>query len=138
MIVVSLRWMNNPRITNKERGLIKGSLRRVFSRSELRQQVVAASRIEYHDPNRPRVKKWSRCELCKELTPTYLIAADHILPLIPLNSSLNEMSWDELVDRLWCDASNLQAVCVTCHKAKSKQEMKQRALFKKANKLKAA
>lgn len=130
--------MNNPRITNKERGLIKGSLRRVFSRSELRQRVVELSRVDHSDPKRPRVKKWSKCKLCQEITPTYLMAVDHIIPLIPVDRSLAEMSWDEIVDRLWCEFFNLQAICPTCHDIKTKAERKERTASKKANKLKAA
>jgi hypothetical protein len=50
------RGMNNPRVTSKERGLLKGAIRRVFSRSDLRRKVIELSRIDHTDSTRPRVK----------------------------------------------------------------------------------
>lgn len=128
--------MNNPRITPKERNLIKGSIRRVFSRSDLRRLVIDTTRVEHTDPNRPRVKKWSICTNCKELTPTYLIQVDHIDPIVPLNTTLEQMQWDEVIDRIWCEKNNLNPICTPCHKIKSKDEMKQRRLNRKKEKLK--
>lgn len=121
-------------MTPKERNLVKGALRRVFSRSELRQQAIAASRIQHSDPERPRVKKWSMCPLCEKPTPSYLMQVDHVEPIVPVNKTLEEMSWDEVVKRIWCDAGNLLAVCIPCHLLKSKQERIMRASYKKEKK----
>lgn len=126
--------MNNPRISKKEAGLLKGAVRRVFSRSELRQRVVARSRIEHSDPTRPRVKKWSRCEACKQPVATYEGAVDHVLPLVPLDSSLEEMSWDDLINRCWCDEKNLQFLDPLCHYEKTQSENKARREHKKGKK----
>lgn len=123
--------MLNPRITSKERNLIKGAIRRVFSRSELRKQALDASRIEYFDPERKRVTKWSRCPICVQPTPTYLMEVDHQEPIVPLDSSLDRMSWDEVVNRIWCELQNLKAICKDCHKAKTKEESKKRRQNKK-------
>lgn len=114
--------MKNPRVTVKERNLLKGSMRRVFSRSELRRQVISRSQVEYTDPKRPRVRKWSRCENCKDFVATYQMEVDHITPVIPLDKTLEELTWDEVIDRLWCNIENLQGLCLTCHKEKSKVE----------------
>lgn len=126
--------MKNPRITAKERGLIKSAIRRVFSRSDLRKQAVEENRVNYSDPNRPRVKKWSICHQCDTFTPTYLIEIDHRDPIIPINSSLEEMSWDQLINRIWCDPDNLNTLCKKCHKEKSKTENKARRAYKKEKK----
>lgn len=113
----------NSRISVKERNLIKGAIRRVFSRSDLRKKVVDLTIMRgYTNPDRPRVKKWSMCSMCDELTPTYKIQVDHIEPIVPLDSSLADMSWDTVIDRVWCEENNLQAVCETCHNFKSKEE----------------
>lgn len=121
----------NQRITKRERGLIKGSLRRVFSRSELRQQVVQASIIEHTDNSRKKVKTWCRCAECKKPEAKSYIVVDHILPLIPLDKAFDDMSLDEVVDRLWCDIKNLQPLCASCHSAKTKAENKLRRTYKK-------
>lgn len=122
-------------ITKKERGLIKGGIRRVFSRSELRKSVIDGSRINHKDANRPRVTKWSYCNDCDKFIPTYLMEVDHVVPIVPITSSLEEMTWDEIVNRIWCDAHNLRAMCKDCHKLKTKEETKKRALNRKALKL---
>lgn len=122
--------LKNPK-SNKERGLIKGALRRVFSRSELRQQIVAAATIEHHDPERPRVTKWVFCSECGLIFPKYQAQVDHRSPLIPVDKMLEDLTWDEIVDRLWCVRDNLAVVDKDCHKAKSKEENKQRLEFKK-------
>lgn len=124
----------NKRLTKKERNLLKGCIRRTFSRSELREKAIAASRIDHFDPDRPRVKKWSRCAHCKELTPTYLGDLDHKDPIIPTDSSFENMSLDEVVDRTWCSEDRLQFLCPTCHDEKTKAENKIRNENKKRKK----
>lgn len=128
--------MKNPK-SNKERNLIKGALRRVFSRSELRRQALDAAVVkEYSDPSRKRVTRWGKCANCQKLEPAYLLQIDHKEPLIPINSSLEEMSWDQVIDGLWCDERNLEALCKPCHESKSKTENKERRRIKKEKKSK--
>jgi hypothetical protein len=116
----------NPRITAKERNLLKGAIRRVFSRSDLRKAAIEASRIEHFDPARPRVTKWSRCTACHKPTATYQMDVDHSDPIVPVDTSLELMSWDMVVNRVWCELSNLKPVCKLCHKVKTKEENKLR------------
>lgn len=59
---------------------------------------------------------------------------DHIEPVIALTEKLEDLSWDQLVDRLWCPIDNLQPLCQTCHKRKSKEENKERRALKKVGK----
>lgn len=126
--------MANDRITNKERNLIKGSLRRVFSRSELRKQALELTIIDYKDPKRPRVKKWSQCASCKQPVPTYLINIDHIKPVVPIDKAFVDMSLDDVVDAIWSDKNNLQGLCDSCHNVKTGLENKARRAYKKGNK----
>lgn len=118
----------------KERGLLKASIRRVFSRSDLRRQALEANSIIHTDPLRPRVTKWSWCSECGVIEPRYLMQVDHLEPLIPVTTALEDMTWDEVVDRTWCDINNLRPVCKPCHKAKTKEENKERRMFKKGSK----
>lgn len=126
--------VNNPRITKKERGLLKGAIRRVFSRSELRLKVLNSTVITHTDPKRSRVKRWSRCSKCGRIEPTYLIDIDHILPVIPVDRSFEEMTLDEVADRVWCEEKNLAGICETCHNIKTRDETVERRKHKKANK----
>jgi 5-methylcytosine-specific restriction endonuclease McrA len=118
--------MKNPRISAKERNLLKGAVRRVFSRSNLRRAIIEAAKIEHYDNIRSRVKKWGQCAECKQPTAMYQMQVDHIDPIIPLDLTLEDMSWDTVIDRTWCAQTNLQPLCIPCHKEKTKQERKAR------------
>jgi 5-methylcytosine-specific restriction endonuclease McrA len=122
--------MHNPK-NPKERNLIKGALRRVFSRSELRLAALKSNVIEHADVNRPRVTKWAWCNACGEILPAYTMQVDHLEPVIKVEETLEDLTWDELIDRLWCAAENLSVVCKDCHKSKTKLENKERRLFRK-------
>lgn len=62
------------------------------------------------------------------------MAVDHIDPVIPPNSSFEELGLDGTVERLWCDPRNLQPICEECHDVKTKAERKQRSQLKKRSK----
>jgi 5-methylcytosine-specific restriction endonuclease McrA len=116
----------NEKLTAKDRGLIKGAIRRAFARSALRRSVLDDTKISHSDPNRPRVKTWYRCECCNGKFAQYELEVDHVHPVVPVTKSLEEMSWDELIDRTWCDRIGLQVLCETCHDAKSAREREER------------
>ncbi len=126
--------MKNPRLTPKERGLLKGAIRRVFSRSELRRKALEASMVDHHDPKRPRVTKWSICSECKLYIPTYLMQIDHSDPIIPIFRSFEEMTFDEVIERTWCEYEKLTPLCKDCHSLKTKAENKRRREIKKGKK----
>ena len=122
------------RVTSKELNLIKGAFRRVFSRSELRRSAINKIKIKHEDPTRKRVKNWGQCPLCNKIDAISNFDVDHINPVIPLDRTMNDMSLEELADRVFCDESNLLAICQTCHHRKSSCEMKIRRANKKAKK----
>jgi hypothetical protein len=55
------------------------------------------------------------------------IAVDHINPVVPTSGF---DSWDEVIKRLFCDASNLQLLCRECHELKCKEEKDERKRLK--------
>lgn len=128
--------MNNPRMTVKERNLLKGAMRRVFARSDLRKQVVSKIIVQHSDPKRKRVKTWGKCPCCGELDAISNFQVDHIIPLIELDKTLEDYTWDELIDRLWCEIDNLKPIRTSCHKIKSKAEAAIRAKHRREKKLK--
>lgn len=128
--------MKNPRVTNKERGLLKGAIRRVFGRSDLRRSVIDSAVINgYKDPKRKAVKFWVKCTSCGKMEAKSNVQVDHVDPVIPINSSFDEMTLDEVVNRMWCDLKNLAIVCKPCHTLKSKAETKERARIKREKRL---
>lgn len=113
---------NNP----KERNLVKGAIRRIFSRSELRSLALARNLINHKDSTRPRVSRWAFCESCGIIEAAYTMEVDHKEPVVPIDKPFESMNWDEFVDRLWCDIKGLQILCEECHNEKSKEENKKR------------
>lgn len=128
--------MINDRISKKERNLLKGAIRRVFSRSDLRKAVLEATVVMYSDATRVRVKRWSRCESCTKLVPTYLIDVDHKIPIVLPDESLEDLTWDQVINRVWCERENLQGICEECHDNKTREENKLRVAARKAKKAK--
>lgn len=125
----------NPRITKKEANLIRGAIRRAFVRSEVRKTVLKRIKIVHFDEVRPRVKNWSLCPNCNKITPTYRIVVDHKEPVVPLNIDSHSMSWDEYIDRMWCDESNLNPICEDCHTIKTEKEKQIRKEFRQERKV---
>lgn len=122
------------KLSKKDYELIKSALRRAFSRSERRRDVVARSIIKHEDSSRPKVKSWGKCEACGKPEARSYLQADHIEPYVPLGKSFSDLTPDEMIYRLWCDESNLQVLDKACHKAKSSLERKARAKKRKEKK----
>ena len=124
--------LKNPRISKKEMGLLKGSIRRVFGRSDLRRRVIETYIIkDYYNPNRKTVKYWIQCEQCKKMEAKSNIQLDHVEPVIPVDKSFEEMSFDEVINRQWCEENNLKVLCKPCHHEKTRLENKERRRIKK-------
>lgn len=120
----------------KERNLLKGAIRRIFSRSDLRRSVIENAIVSgYSDPKRKAVKFWVKCENCGKMEAKSNMEVDHIEPVVPVDSTLEDMSWTEVVERQWCDVKNLQPVCKPCHRKKTGEENKTRNAFRKKRKL---
>lgn len=45
---------------------------------------------------------------------------DHIKPVVDPKKGFT--TWDEFIDRLFCERKNLQAICLECHKVKTAEE----------------
>lgn len=69
------------------------------------------------------------CASCKRVVPstikldgrrTKYIHVDHIEPIIDPNVGF--VDWDTYIERLFCEADNLQCLCGDCHKIKTDLE----------------
>lgn len=72
------------------------------------------------------------CACCKEVVPPTTICPDkrvrmknifidHIVPIV--DPAVGFVSWDSVIDRMFCDSTNLQLLCLKCHKLKSQEEI---------------
>jgi ribosomal protein L44E len=64
------------------------------------------------------------CASCKHEYPAKEIQIDHIEAVVLPEEGF--VSWDKFISRLFCSKDNLQALCVTCHKKKTKEETERR------------
>lgn len=69
-----------------------------------------------------RLAQHYRCALCFNEFTAKDMEVDHILPAV--DPIVGFTSWDEFINRLFCEQENLQAICKPCHKVKSAKERK--------------
>lgn len=110
---------------------IRGANRRLFARSPSVFDKLNESRQEFprykNDGSRAK-KNWVKrqCEVCNTWVGSSHIAIDHIDPVVPPEGfPPNFDMWDRVnlfLRRLWCDKSNLQRICDTCHDKKTQEE----------------
>jgi len=71
------------------------------------------------------------CNGCDELVPNSIVVdgkrkknvfCDHISPVVDPLTGFS--GWDDFVNNLFCETSNLQLLCSECHNTKTKQEQK--------------
>jgi len=104
-------------------------LKRCFSRSATHRTVLVRS--IHPTIVGPRGGKQYVCAQCLKTFGQGGIQVDHIEPVIPVNKRAREMSWDLIINRLFCVVGNLQVLCKKCHKIKSEVEREQRKNYRK-------
>jgi len=67
-----------------------------------------------------RMAQHYQCELCANEFTQKDMEVDHIKPVVDPKKGFT--TWDDFIDRLFCESNNLQAVCKPCHKEKTKKE----------------
>lgn len=65
-----------------------------------------------------------RCAACEGLFVSSDVNVDHIKPVVDPKKGFK--TWDEYIDRLFCELSNFQVLCRPCHKEKTQKEKEQR------------
>ena len=56
------------------------------------------------------------CASCGKDHPAKGVQVDHIQPIG------TERTWDEFIEGLFCEKTNLQVLCIACHKEKTLKE----------------
>ena len=103
-----------------EHNSIMRAVKRAFSRSpavrEVREKAI------HPTAKGPRGGKRYICNECKDDFAGKEVQVDHIEPVIPIGTAARDMTWDEILKRLFCSILNLQLLCKVCHAIKSKIE----------------
>lgn len=67
-----------------------------------------------------RLAKHYRCNACEGVFPASYVQVDHIEAVIdPL---IGFVSWDDTINRMFCEKENLQVLCMDCHVNKTAEE----------------
>ena len=114
------------------RSFIKSGLRRMSFRWRPKTNCKKAARLPQKQMGKNgRLVFFSKCELCKEEMPETMVEVDHKEPVVPIEGF---STWDEVIDRLFCDSDGLRVLCKPCHKEVTKKQRQQAALHRKLKK----
>lgn len=75
-----------------------------------------------------------QCALCQGTFTSTKMRVDHKQPVV--DPKKGWQSFDKFVERLFCEAEGLQAVCEPCHKIKTTEERKLRVKCRADKKVK--
>ena len=64
------------------------------------------------------------CADCGDVFIAREVQVDHITPVV--NPEDGFVDWETYLDRMFCEADNLQVLCKACHKVKTNDERKKR------------
>lgn len=112
------------------------AIRDSFKRSKLYKEARLKSRVEkvkYKKDGTPakRPAVFYKCQKCFSLEKDKNVEVDHRDPVTSLYTSINELTIESYIARVYCNINNLQVLCKPCHKEKTKQENKLRKTIKK-------
>lgn len=103
---------------------VKGGLRAISQRWPPKYRVLSKAFTGHHtNPASGRIAKFYRCAACQGEFTAKNVEVNHIIPVVPVTGF---DSWDNVIDRLFCEEDGLEVVCKDCHKSISKKENKER------------
>lgn len=105
------------------KAFVISTLRRASYRWYGRTEAFRAGRIE---------RGLYECASCKGHFKNKQIRLDHRIPVVSISEGFT--NWDDYINRLFCDSSNYQILCLQCDKAKGNIEKEQRKIYRKQRK----
>ena len=94
---------------------LRGAFRRWQPKYTKLREAFSESRI---NKKSGRLAKHYTCNACGLDFPQKGVQVDHIEPIG------KNLSWNQFIERLFCEKDNLQVLCKACHLTKSKLERK--------------
>lgn len=122
------RRVNKPRaggIWSESRyfAFIRGALRKAASRYPVKLSIKKKARRKKPEGVEGRHVYEFQCKHCTGWFPDKDVEVDHIIPAGTLKT-YNDLP--RFVELLFCEEDNLQLLCKTCHRAKTKREREER------------
>jgi 5-methylcytosine-specific restriction endonuclease McrA len=133
-MLVEVRVMMLKDMPHMLRSMVIRTVRQWFPRTEKYRRVKSKARVESpkykKDGTLSKVKDVSyRCNICARLSKD--IEVDHKRTVVALFDSTSTMTLSQYIKKIDCPESNLQVLCKSCHKEKSKEENKKRVKNKR-------
>ena len=118
--------------TWNQEAAIRGALRRTFSRSPIIRDVLYKVRREVPKYNQDgsRSKKNAvqyLCNVCGSYVGSTKVSVDHVVPVVSVTDGF--VDFNTFIERLFCQADNLQVICDDCHNSKTQKERISRLLL---------
>lgn len=111
------------------RSFITSTIRSGFRRWPEKYEALNKAKVgKKKNQQTGRLAEHYRCASCKKHYTAKDVQVDHIDPVVPLTGFT---TWDSFIERLFCTAKELQVLCKTCHKNKTKEEAAERKKFKR-------
>lgn len=102
------------------RSFITSCIRGGFRRWPPKYKVLAKAKVgKFLNPASGRIATMYKCNKCKQKFPATDVQVDHRKPVVSITGFT---SWDDFIHSLFCEEDNLQVLCKSCHKIKSKLE----------------
>jgi 5-methylcytosine-specific restriction endonuclease McrA len=92
-------------------GFIRSALRRAFTRYPVNYHVRNAAKRPYKGPNKLQKNEF-QCGVCKQW---FIQKSTQVHHLVECGSLKSYSDLPGFVERLFCEADNLQVVCKRCH-----------------------
>jgi hypothetical protein len=73
-----------------------------------------------------------KCACCGDIVGPKDYVLDHIEPIVPVETGFT--TWDDYINRMFCDESGFQLICKVCHDSKSLVEREMRKSYRKLRK----
>lgn len=74
-----------------------------------------------------RLAKHFECSRCHKHFPQKEVEVNHIVPVVPVTGF---DSWDNVIDRMFCEPDGLELLCKPCHKLVTAEENQERKKHK--------
>ena len=105
------------------RQFIRSALRSAFRKWGPKFEVLKAAATERRvNPKSGKLAMHYKCAACTKELPLKEVQVDHIKPIVPTAFT----TWDDFINRLYCEKRGLQVLCKGCHKIKSANERAKR------------
>ncbi len=106
------------------RSFLTSTLRAGSRRWPPRYEVLALAKTEKKiNPASGRLAQHYKCAKCKQDYPAKDVQVDHKKPVVDPKTGFT--TWDNYIDRMFCEKANLQVLCSVCHKKKTQLEKEQ-------------